>query len=194
LERVNTAQAAGTAWARLARPVLGLFRLGLPASRSSDDHHHGANLSRTRTVRISIVKPCASRIASVAPFGAAVSKRNTSRWSVAHRHGTPVSVSRPGCPCQFGRASAPTMRQAVRTRRYVFLLMGRCVRTTPEFLNQPARPILRLVIGGWSWSRSSFQSQLPSASASFLAWSGRTAALWGAPVAACSQARRRRTS
>ncbi len=28
--------------------------------------------------------------------------------------------------------------------------------------------------GGWSWSRSSFQLQSPSASASFLAWSGRT--------------------
>jgi hypothetical protein len=28
--------------------------------------------------------------------------------------------------------------------------------------------------GGWSWSRSSFQLQWPSASASFLVWSGRT--------------------
>jgi hypothetical protein len=33
-----------SAWARLARPVLGLFRLGLPRCRRPDDRHDGANL------------------------------------------------------------------------------------------------------------------------------------------------------
>jgi hypothetical protein len=36
-------------------------------------------------------------------------------WS--HRHCTPLRLSRGGCSCQFGRASAPTMPQAVYTMR-----------------------------------------------------------------------------
>jgi hypothetical protein len=35
----------------------------------------------------------------------------------AHRHCTPVSVSRGGCSCQFGRASAPMIPQLVHTMR-----------------------------------------------------------------------------
>jgi hypothetical protein len=35
--------------------------------------------------------------------------------SSAHRHCTPVRLSRGGCSCQFGRASAPTIPQRVQT-------------------------------------------------------------------------------
>src|SRR5580704_6503642 len=42
---------------------------------------------------------------------------STGRRSSSEYLATRVSVSRPGCSCQFGRASAPIMPQAVGTRR-----------------------------------------------------------------------------
>jgi hypothetical protein len=91
---------------------------------------HPASASRPMSVVVSqttliVCRPARiSRCfaASVAPFGAAASKRNARRWSAAkplwaHRHRTPVWLSRVGCSHQFGRASAPTMPQRVHTMR-----------------------------------------------------------------------------
>jgi hypothetical protein len=62
------------------------------------------------------------------------------------RIGTP-GAGRPHTAMAHPSASPALLpvRPGVRcARRYVFLLMGRCVSTTPEFLNQPVSPIGRL--------------------------------------------------
>jgi hypothetical protein len=49
--------------------------------------------------------------------GCAAKRSATSRLTRAHRHCTPVRVSRGGCSCQFGRASTPMIPQRVHTMR-----------------------------------------------------------------------------
>jgi hypothetical protein len=86
------------------------MRIGEPGTHEPDQH---SGLEAVRSQR---------------PFGAstratgeyverpALLAAEAAAWC-GHRHCAPVSVSRGGCSCQFGRASAPMMPQRVHTIR-----------------------------------------------------------------------------
>ena len=82
-----------------------------------------AKPARTILASCLTVNPCARNVASVHPCGAGqelerpVLRGVPPDLSWFHRHRTPVRLSRGGCSCQFGRASAPTMPQRVHTMR-----------------------------------------------------------------------------
>jgi hypothetical protein len=82
-----------------------------------------ANPSCTRSTSRSVVKPCASMVASVAPFGAAASNRSARRWSAAK--------SRPSEAAQMIiRSSGDASSTADRTTIACFAITGRCSRQT----------------------------------------------------------------